>query len=402
MGKFKIGLIGYYAVCIALYFFLLSHKSVTPWFLEYSKPYSIFLLALLTLFFLPLLWRWLVAKWGRRTILFSLIPAGLLSLIAYLAAAAVYYHTRLYNFDPFLQIPPHRFQAGQGAAFRIMALGGSTTRFSTYPSELEKILKTHYAPLDIEVLNAGMPFWTTRHSLINYVTYGESLKPDLVLVMHAINDIVRSCTSAEYTLGAYEDDWSHFYGPAINAAKARTFEAYLFQRFYLGLIYTLSGDGGIDYPLEKFVSIRPFAENLRRLTRYVKESGAELIFITQPSMLREKHTAAEHRLLRFGPVFCGFSNGFLTRAWPSTASMARAMAAFNETTRKTAAAGALTLIDAAPQIGKNLENFKDDVHATDLGGARLGRIVAEAVIASGIIDRSQSIKNMSWADFWVE
>ena len=36
---------------------------------------------------------------------------------------------------------------------------------------------------------AGMDWYTTKHSLINYVTYYRDWQPDVVVVMHAINDL---------------------------------------------------------------------------------------------------------------------------------------------------------------------------------------------------------------------
>ena len=63
------------------------------------------------------------------------------------------------------------------------------------------------------------------------------------------------------------------------------------------------------------------------------------------------------------------------------------MKAFNDVTIKTTLSEGVMLVDAAPHIPKNLDNFIDDCHYTAAGSALLAQLVAEEIIKSGIIDK---------------
>lgn len=83
----------------------------------------------------------------------------------------------------------------KNGVFRIVALGGSTTYTSgtalnsnTYPSLLEKILIDKYHYSNIEVINAGVPGYTSWESLVNFQFRVLDLNPDLIIVYHGTND----------------------------------------------------------------------------------------------------------------------------------------------------------------------------------------------------------------------
>lgn len=78
--------------------------------------------------------------------------------------------------------------------YRIVAIGGSTTYGSgvksyknTYPYLLEKELEK--TDRDIEVINAGVGGYSSWESLINLQTRVVGLKPDLIIIYHAVNDV---------------------------------------------------------------------------------------------------------------------------------------------------------------------------------------------------------------------
>jgi hypothetical protein len=102
-----------------------------------------------------------------------------------------------------------------------------------YPEQLRSILQEQYKKSGIEVFNAGMDWYTTKHSLINYVTNMRDYNPDLVIIMHAVNDLYRSFSPTDLAVEPYNRLWSHFYGPSINGAKPPTFEQYWLTKFFL-------------------------------------------------------------------------------------------------------------------------------------------------------------------------
>ena len=46
-----------------------------------------------------------------------------------------------------------------------------------------------------------MDWYTTKHSLINYVTNLRDAELDLIVVMHAVNDLYRSFFPPDFTIG---------------------------------------------------------------------------------------------------------------------------------------------------------------------------------------------------------
>lgn len=78
--------------------------------------------------------------------------------------------------------------------FRILSLGESTSYGhglpwrKTYARQLEDDLKADGYP--VQVLNGGVRAWTTYQSVQYLLAQGDTLKPDLVLFYHEINDFL--------------------------------------------------------------------------------------------------------------------------------------------------------------------------------------------------------------------
>lgn len=79
--------------------------------------------------------------------------------------------------------------------FRIVAMGGSTTYGfdmtyeESYPAQLERILVEEYGYTQIEVINAGVPYYTSWETLANFQFRVLDLQPDMVLIYDGINDL---------------------------------------------------------------------------------------------------------------------------------------------------------------------------------------------------------------------
>ncbi len=80
--------------------------------------------------------------------------------------------------------------------YRIVCLGGSTTYTSfvqdyrlSYPALLQNELRgAGYG--NVRVINAGLPGWTSYESLINFELRVLDLEPDMIIVYHAVNDLI--------------------------------------------------------------------------------------------------------------------------------------------------------------------------------------------------------------------
>lgn len=264
-------------------------------------------------------------------------------------------------------------------------MGGSTTEYSVYPEVLERLLREARPNSGVELLNSGMRTWTTKHTLIEYATYARRLEPDLVIVMHGINDLTRSCEAPDFTRGPYNDDWSHFYFTTINTVTPKTFERHLFQK-YLGITSSLYGHEEVDYPVSHFHSLGPFEQHLAAIANYVAADGAKLVLVTQPSDWEITPVLLARGQGTFGSIMCKSNAGFLRWAWPSPGSMRRALAAFNEAIRRTGAATNNLVVDAAAEIPEDERYFSDEVHHTEKGGRLIAELVANAILDAGLLD----------------
>jgi lysophospholipase L1-like esterase len=336
-----------------------------------------------------------------------LIVCNLVFLIILYSTVSIYYYRKIvvkeHLFDPYLQVSSLLLDRAsmhkESGVFRVLCLGGSTTLDNEVPEEnrwpylLQIMLQEAYPDLKVEIINAGMDWYTTKHSLINYTTYYRDWNPDLVIIMHGINDLYRSFSPKELAIGEYNDRWTHFYGPSINGAKSKdTFEENLkigIENIFHKLFHHKEYPAESNYPLNMYVSIDMFKRHLTSLAQYVHFDNANLILMTQPSLYKPSMKKNELALLGFGKMFCTTrvlsEHGVYTR-YPSAKSLADAMNLFNDATKEIAQAKGAILLDAASRIPKDLDYFIDDVHYTKKGSGTLAKFIAHEIIKLNILD----------------
>ena len=172
-----------------------SEGPVIGW---YSRAYVVFLVASFVPLLAPLAYGAVRRQLGPRAARLAITPLVLLVGLTYVVGGEWYYATRQYLFDPYLQNYPPRLAAEAGSELGVLALGGSTTEnrpmlpADRYPARLESILSVG-RPGGVVVLNGGRSFFTTRHTVRTYAQEYHELDAEVVVVMHAINDLVRSC-----------------------------------------------------------------------------------------------------------------------------------------------------------------------------------------------------------------
>jgi len=324
-----------------------------------------------------------------RPSIIRVFKQGLLLIsLLYLFSSAYYYYTRTYKFDPFLQMPPPNISSEYGSStnYRILILGGSTS--TDYHTFLGDTLLEAYPNREVEIINGARMWWTSRHSLIAYSTMYDLYDPDLVIIMHGINDLIRSCVGTDYSLGEYKEDYSHYYGAAINGAQPPNFAEYLFGRYY-GVVrdnwYSRLRFRAIDYPVEEFRSIKSFQINIERLVMRIKSDGADVVLITQPSLYKRDLSSQETALLKFPRAFCMDRTNFFHISYPSFESMRITMQAFNNSIRYIVEQADVYLVDAAPMVEKTASNFMDDVHYTQLGNKELSSMIYQVIESANLI-----------------
>ncbi len=321
----------------------------------------------------------------------AFVPAIALGLLVYFVADKLYYAGRVYPFHPFLQAQPPSFDSypkeKPPATFRILALGGSTTRdarlpeAARYPKVLERILQERFPSVRIEVINGGMDWYTSEHAAILYAFWARDWTPDLVVFFEGINDLYRSCSPRSYAVGPFRRDYAHFYGPVIRPYHTPSFESAIVGPFVRRWYRSLRAKARpTPMPVEYFESIATHERNVRTLVRLVRAEGTKLILGTQASLYRPDLSAEELKSLWFGENFC-LAEG----RYPDHESLGAAMAKVNEGLRRIALEESVPLADNDRAVPKTGEYFSDDVHSKKPGAQVVAETIAAAILGAGYL-----------------
>ncbi len=125
---------------------------------------------------------------------------------------------------------PEIAQPKPEASYRIAALGGSTTYggyLDTYdlawPHQLRQTLAADYGLNHVEVVNAGVPAYTSFESAVNFMLRVQDLDPDMIIIYHAVNDVTPRLVDPAYYSGGYEGrgTWRYLDDPLPISALQR-------------------------------------------------------------------------------------------------------------------------------------------------------------------------------------
>ena len=71
------------------------------------------------------------------------------------------------------------------------------------PTRVQARLRDADTARPVEVSNLGRQWYTSHHSLINYASNLRPLRPDVVVVMHAINDVLHNADFSYFSRGPF-------------------------------------------------------------------------------------------------------------------------------------------------------------------------------------------------------
>ena len=274
---------------------------------------------------------------------------------------------------------------------RIFVMGGSTVYCmrsafeQTHVRLLERALAARFPERRYEVQNLGLDWYTTQHTLSNYLFRAKDFKPDIVILYHAINDLCRSFSPGRLAWGSARRDYSHYFGPIARIALGSRRYGTLPQPRIAALLTSdlLFSDLRRPRPrqVEAFASLAPFTRNLDSLARIIPADGVKLVLATQGSLYREDLNAAEQGTLWMNAQLCEQDG-----AYPDLPSMAKGMALFNDATRRVAGRHSIPLVDLARALPKDLEHFLDDCHTTPKSNSRIAELILEGLLQHGVIE----------------
>jgi len=212
---------------------------------------------------------------------------------------------------------PEITRSKPAGTYRVFTLGGSTTFLENLidnPTEkhftalLQTSLQEARPAWRIEVVNAAANAHTSMQSLIKYVTLIRDLQPDLVLVMHAVNEAQEGAVE-EHVLAwkrPYERDYMHDARALLRWSQQGGLgrpqrplwrEGRVVSAVQQGLRNTFASDLRRRAPLtalerrrlaelEALAPRDSFIRNERTLARLLRADGVRFGVMSQPTMFR--------------------------------------------------------------------------------------------------------------------
>ena len=271
------------------------------------------------------------------------------------------YRMNLDKYHTFLQLNPPIPSDVDTNYFNIFCLGGSTTEFRDsrgrdWPGLTQKLIREKYNIDSIRFYNLGKQWYTTQHTLINYIQNLRKFKPDVIIVMHNINDLLINADFSRFSNGNFREDYGHFLGPEALMIKYGSLAEFIFNNLKL-LWYRPEP---VDIKTDKFPGLVSFRNNLKTLTELARNSDTKIIFMTQPNIYKQKMNSEELQSLN---MLNREAIGDGIR-WTYETALS-GIKKYNDTIRELSNELNVPLVDLEKVVPKSLDYFYDDVHYTD-------------------------------------
>ena len=255
---------------------------------------------------------------------------------------------------------------------RIVTLGGSTTygvgvnNDETWPSHLAKELGANY-----EVINMGVPGYSSRENLLQSEMYLSELQPDLAIYYIGLNDL------RNINIENLADDYSDFHQPSLYGAfglcKNENIPALASLKLMvlfgqkLNLIETCPnqevdvktrGHQGVD---ERALSI--YKSNLERIISLCKSNGIEVMLVPQTLLEEVLKTGDYSWWIPYVP----------------TEEMDDMMDAYNATLKSVADSAGVSFALTVMEYKWQKEDYVDLSHFTNNANEKLAKILAAEI-----------------------
>lgn len=356
------------------------------------------------------------SRWSARTrVLFLAAPALLLFLAGEVAGRlleryAGYMPRRAAGYlegNPYLRtalVPGLRFRSGSfevdvnrlgfrgpeisvpkpAGTFRIFALGESSTfgwkgarsHEEAWPARLEARLRAAHPGQAIEVVNAGVPGWTSVEQRINLMLRVSALEPDAILIYHGNNDINWSFVP--------EVETRLIYGRGPSIGPPGIWERLMDRSYVLMEIRSrfdlLSRSSRPRHDEVDPAALRMLRANLLGLIDDARRRGLPVAISTFAHAFDEDGRVGvfnpEEEALGARAVGSWFE-------YLGPEGVRRSFRAYNEMLREIAAKKSLPLVEAAQSVPKTREYHTDWCHFTRRGEERMSELWSETLERAG-------------------
>ena len=245
---------------------------------------------------------------------------------------------------------------------RIITVGGSTMlnkeafRSSgiDIASELNKLLLSDTSKLNFEVLNAGADAYSSAQSLINIQFRLMEFQPDIIILMHSINDRTVNYFG-EISTGDYSNKYMQEFFINPELLTGLSLSGLLYQSRLLsalGLPQLIAKKRTMNFNNRIDRGISYFIRNLTNICIICKKNNVELILLTQP-----------HKMKNF--MFDDEPNHIIS---------------YNNVIRDVAEKEDVNYIDMFHEFGHDPELFIDPVHYSEKGVIKFSQILLPEII----------------------
>jgi len=263
--------------------------------------------------------------------------------------------------------------------YRILCLGGSTTfctavgETDTYPRQLQDSFQTGDDPLRVEVLNGGVPVYTSFEVLLllQHILRNTLIDPDMVLVYSTWNDIMpRIWANYRADYSNFRSVGPHAFTPGLmdKLFASSILYAFVANGFFPRYNVTAATCNRENWPHTQDEQARNYSEsdskgfeaNLRMIARVAKVYDVRCVFVTffvNEELLRENNKTA----------FYNFH--------PET--HIQAVREHNDVIRKVASDEGCELVEFAENFEARDDYFVDCIHMNAAGNSMRAKCIYE-------------------------
>jgi len=256
-------------------------------------------------------------------------------------------------------------------------LGASTTfcaevsqDAAAWPHQVGEQLRAAYPALPLDAVNAGVPGYVVNTSLENWQHRVQPLKPDVVVIYHATNDLSKDSRALAVARGVQE--------------SGRQKASWLAEHSMLWFLVEKSLEAKAAQ--QRAVSDRPritaippelpegFRQRLRHLVTTVQSSGALVALPTFSYRLRHEQGQKEQ--------LASAESALYYMPYMSLGALLQGYEVYNQAIRQVAQETGALLIEGELDIPGDARHFTDSVHFSDTGSAVMAKRVSGALLAS--------------------
>lgn len=262
---------------------------------------------------------------------------------------------------------------------RIAFLGASTTfcaeassNDAVWPHLVVESLRKRFTDTRFDYVNGGVPGYTVASSTRNLELRVSPLRPDLIVIYHATNDL-----SGELRGIAARQSGAASIAPPESSWLSRRSLLWNLMTKNLRLMLARSAaesESRVSATVDPEALGTEFRKDLTTLVRAGKAIGARVALVTFSTQLRAGQDAAARRTAMQSAVLYmpGFDFDQLLAAYRR----------YNAIIREVASGEDVLLIDGEDAIPGDPKHFADSVHFTDAGNTAQAARVTEALASS--------------------